>query len=591
MNNKYGFKNSILIVTFNFARNANNKEYIKNLYQDHFKDIIFYSDVTEEQRDDEINYIETQRGCQTHKIFKHFYNKYADLISTSDGVFYTMDDNILNLNILNLYRNDKLIFFYRESKELNKYEDHWHWKRGKKDLLSLQEDFEFKEKFNWKKFSGCISDFFYMPKKHFSEELVEAFDIFTKTGVFLEIAIPSVIHNLIPDKTEYQFFNSCLMWGDDRKNAEDLSYVKNSFNKKHNLIVHPIKFDKTPESKDWLVDIFHKRKCVVITTINPPSEAVLKHISNKEYDTIIVEDNKTPSEQYLNLDCIYLDINSQKLLFPELSELIPYNHYCRKNLGYLYAIQKGYDVIYETDDDNVPNDNFDSSLSLLCDKNRVLVRQTNSQWVNIFKFFSEDGVNIWPRGLPVSQAYRTPEFTIEGTDKHPSIVNGLVGNEPDVDAIHRLTHAHKNVQWNCEQDVVVDNQNICPFNSQNTFWIDKDIFNCLLLPSSVSFRYCDILRGVITNIVLKKLNKNLMFVSPNVVQNRNEHDTFKDLESEVEMYKHNEYIADLIENNTSNLVNINDIVKQIYKNLLKAGIIKQLDLDILDVWLIYLSKK
>jgi hypothetical protein len=61
------------------------------------------------------------------------------------------------------------------------------------------------------------------------------------------------------------------------------------------------------------------------------------------------------------LNCIYLDVSSQKKLFPKLSELLPYNHYCRKNLGYLYAIKKGYKIIYETDDDNRWNNETDDN--------------------------------------------------------------------------------------------------------------------------------------------------------------------------------------------------------------------------------------
>ena len=91
-------------------------------------------------------------------------------------------------------------------------------------------------------------------------------------------------------------------------------------------------------------EIFCKDKCVIITTINKPTETILKHIRNTEYDVIIVGDNKTPDD-YKNLNCIYLDIPSKKKLFPELSDLLPYNHYCRNNLGYLYAIKKGYTII------------------------------------------------------------------------------------------------------------------------------------------------------------------------------------------------------------------------------------------------------
>ena len=112
-------------------------------------------------------------------------------------------------------------------------------------------------------------------------------------------------------------------------------------------------------------------KCVIITTINSPTEAIRRHIANPDYDVIIVGDKKTP-DSYKDEDCIFLDVKTQKELFPVLSELIPYNHYGRKNLGYLYAIQQDYKVIYETDDDNIPYDDFDSiALSQFSHRNNI----------------------------------------------------------------------------------------------------------------------------------------------------------------------------------------------------------------------------
>ena len=72
----------------------------------------------------------------------------------------------------------------------------------------------------------------------------------------------------------------------------------------HNFILHPIKFNQNPNSKEWLKEILCKNKCVIITTINKPTESILKHINNTEYDVIIVGDNKTPDD-YKNLNCIY----------------------------------------------------------------------------------------------------------------------------------------------------------------------------------------------------------------------------------------------------------------------------------------------
>ena len=98
------------VVNFNYVEHvAVNKDYLKKLYQPYFKKIIFYSDVGAGLQDEEVNYIHPEKGRITQGIFKHFYHKYYDSIDAPDGIFYTMDDNVLNLNTLNLYRNDKVI--------------------------------------------------------------------------------------------------------------------------------------------------------------------------------------------------------------------------------------------------------------------------------------------------------------------------------------------------------------------------------------------------------------------------------------------------------------------------------------------------
>ncbi len=42
---------------------------------------------------------------------------------------------------------------------------------------------------------------------------------------------------------------------------------------------------------------------------------------------------------------------------PAYDEILPHDHYARKNMGYLYAIRAGYSVIVESDDDNIPSGN------------------------------------------------------------------------------------------------------------------------------------------------------------------------------------------------------------------------------------------
>ena len=73
------------------------------------------------------------------------------------------------------------------------------------------------------------------------------------------------------------------------------------------------------------------KKCVIITTVNKPTKAIRKFIETN-YDVIIVRDKKTP-EDYHKFNCIFLDLESQKSLFPAFYKLLPFNSYARKILA------------------------------------------------------------------------------------------------------------------------------------------------------------------------------------------------------------------------------------------------------------------
>ena len=533
----YNFRNSILIVAFN--SNNSVKDIIKQIYKVHFKEIIFYSDYSI-TKDKEINYINTNKGFNAHGIFNHFYNNYKTMIDDCDGVFYTTDDTIINVNILNLFNSDKIIFYYNELKPLDEYSGWW-WdtnyngKYGKDAINNLIMDNDFKT-YNMNTFSGCFSNFFYLPKKYLTDTLFHLFDLFYKYEVFFEISIPTIINYIENDSSRYQTFTDEILWTNKEKFLNK-DYIYNSLNHNHNFILYPIKVDT------FEFNIFSKEKCIIITTTNKPSEGILKHIKNSNYDVIIVGD-KTPD--YKNLKCIYLDIYSQKKLFPELSDLLPYDHYSRKNLGYLYAIKKGYKTIYETQDDSIPHDNFDS---IVDNKDIQIIREQQTKWINIFKYFTKS--YIWPRGLPLNLIKNKPNYLIESTDEKPSIINGLVENIYDVDTIYKLVCNNDNsIKWDKNKSILIDNKNVCLFNAQNTFWVNSELFICLLIPSSVSFRYCDVLRGIIDNIILKKTNNYMMYSSPNSIQTKNENNLIYDLKHENEMFMHNEIILDYIEKRT-----------------------------------------
>ena len=152
------------------------------------------------------------------------------------------------------------------------------------------------------------------------------------------------------------------------------------------------------------------KTCIIITTIFEPSIAINEFIKNKNkynYDIIIVCDKKTNTRIYKTLDVILLDIEKQEQLFNAFSNVLPFNHYCRKNIGYIYAILNKYDIIYETDDDNIPYDSFYNILNNIT-FNNVSEIDSSSNIINIYKLFTD--TVIWPRGLPLSKINNIDNF-------------------------------------------------------------------------------------------------------------------------------------------------------------------------------------
>ena len=319
------------------------------------------------------------------------------------------------------------------------------------------------------------------------------------------------------------------------------------------------------------------KKCIIITTINEPSEQVIHYSTIPDWTLIIVGDTKTNDLSYKNIPCVYLGIEQQKNLYPKLHDKVPLKSYTRKMFGYLYAIQNKYDIIYDTDDDNkyiMPLDDFDS-------KKRTKKLSLNHGFVNLYKIFTDS--HIWLRGIPPNHesVCIIPDLSDELNKLEYSIIQGLVNNDPDVDAFYRINVSNKPFTFEKDPgyDILLDKYSVCPFNTQNTFWIDPKMFYAMFLPTTVTFRYTDILRGFIALFQLWKNDKTILFTMPTAYQKRNEHDLMKDLESEISMYDTAEQVIVLLKNNS------NATIQEVYKILHNQKIVTEDELEVLNIWL------
>ena len=99
------------------------------------------------------------------------------------------------------------------------------------------------------------------------------------------------------------------------------------------------------------------KKFIIITTIFDPTDAVAAFSKLPDWTLVVVGDKKTNNNWYFP-NVVYLSPDDQSKFNNSYSNQLPWNTYARKNLGYLYAISHGADVIYETDDDNIPLNNW-----------------------------------------------------------------------------------------------------------------------------------------------------------------------------------------------------------------------------------------
>jgi len=314
-------------------------------------------------------------------------------------------------------------------------------------------------------------------------------------------------------------------------------------------------------------------KYIIITTINEKTEAIEKLEEYKDWNIIIIGDKKSKHIKS-GENLIYLSLEDQSKLGFEYEKICPENHYARKNIGYLFAIKNGAEIIYDTDDDNIPKQNW-AIPSNTCNNNL----RSNNKFVNIYKYFSEE--NIWPRGFPLDEINKPDDFELLKTDtKEIGVWQGLSDNEPDVDAIYRLT-VDKKIVFNNRDAIYLEKNCFCPSNSQNTFW-QKKAFPALYLPSTVSFRFTDILRGYIAQFILWKLDMVLGFTSATNLQDRNVHNLMKDFEEELECYLNIKQIIKAIE--STKIKERTFLLKDIYKNLVNAHFVEKKELMLIESW-------
>ena len=278
----------------------------------------------------------------------------------------------------------------------------------------------------------------------------------------------------------------------------------------------------------------------------------------------------------------FLSLADQLAMPYELAQLLPVGHYARKNLAYLAAIQQGATCIYETDDDNAPNESW-VVRSEEVEQCRVLSSAEN-RWVNVYRYFSVE--NVWPRGLPLDEI-RKPmvELVPIPATKRAPIQQGLVNGSADVDAIWRLV-MDREFFFEPGHSVYLEPGNWCPFNTQTTWWWPV-AYPLLYIPSYCSFRMCDIWKSFVAQRCLWELDMGIVFHAPEVYQDRNVHDLMRDFRDEIPGYDKNREICEIlagVELKKGELA-VSENLLTCYEALVQKEIFPFKELDLVKAWM------
>eukprot|EP00965_Chrysotila_dentata_P144801 4782887-Pleurochrysis_carterae.AAC.1 len=188
------------------------------------------------------------------------------------------------------------------------------------------------------------------------------------------------------------------------------------------------------------------RMWAVTTTIFPPTKTVRQLAELPGWCLVIAGDKKGPEEYNVSGNAIYLTPDDQVALPFKLPRLLRWNHFGRKNAAFLYAVAHGAHWVYDTDDDNeLEVRGVRTTLVLPSEKKGEMVAeaQTTSPLLNLYPQMG--GLKTsWPRGFPLDLIKSAPTRAAHIRDRafplrRVGVIQSLADNDPDVDAIYRLT--------------------------------------------------------------------------------------------------------------------------------------------------------
>ncbi len=360
-------------------------------------------------------------------------------------------------------------------------------------------------------------------------------------------------------------------------------------------------------------------KWSVTTTIFEPSNAVRRQAQLYKHGwcMVIVSDKKgqptydikgIPEEGRRRV--IYLNVQDQ-LAFADQTQIdmirdLPWNHFGRKNVGFLYAIAHGAKWIWDFDDDNELTGQGDIVIPGL-KGSEVTFLEANRSGIPAFNPYPLMGAThfpVWPRGLPLTrvkdeQCYKFKKEELIKTSAPISsfgIIQSLANHDPDVDGIHRLIMPlHFDFQPGPQSSrtntlpVAVPQDSFAPLNAQAALFLESALW-MTFLPVTVHGRVTDIWRGYVAERLGREIGKRVLFTPPLVRQDRNPHNFLADMQGESDLYLRSDALLQVLSGTSFRSSTLMGRIEELWVELHDRGFVEEEDVLLIQGWMRALLK-
>ena len=273
-------------------------------------------------------------------------------------------------------------------------------------------------------------------------------------------------------------------------------------------------------------------------------------------------------------------------------------------MGYLFAIHRGAKYIYDFDDDNVlkepilPDSLFSRIWTPQQPKPYNLQTFTTQHFLfNPYPFFKPvdklgESVFVWPRGFPlnfIKDPFTYDIVSIPSESTTVAVWQSLADNDPDVDAIYRMTQNLPVNFMRSDTVLAVPPGLFMPWNAQATL-IAPSAFFGLILPISVTGRVSDIWRSFIASRLMWEADLQVAVTSPFVDQFRNPHAYEKDFFEEDDLYHKALVLMRLLLDTPLRTDSLSDLYMDIMQKCVDQNILGPEDYALAKAWVFDLHR-